>query len=72
MDNKKYDFLLKYIVIGDSGVGKSNIFLQFIRNIFKSTHEVTIGVEFGAKNIEYNGKSITSVDQALNYLYENR
>ena len=56
MDNKKYDFLLKYIVIGDSGVGKSNIFLQFIRNIFKSTHEVTIGVEFGAKNIEYNGK----------------
>ena len=54
MEKDKYDYLLKYIIIGDSGVGKSNIFLQFIKSTFKSSHEVTIGVEFGAKNIQLN------------------
>ena len=32
-------------------VGKSNILLQFSQKKFKSDHEITIGVEFGAKNI---------------------
>ncbi len=32
-------------------VGKSNILLQFAHKKFKTDHEITIGVEFGAKNI---------------------
>ena len=32
-------------------VGKSNILLQFAHKKFKNDHEITIGVEFGAKNI---------------------
>jgi len=38
-------------------VGKSNILLKWTKNTFKNDHEITIGVEFGAKNIkiqEYN------------------
>ena len=41
-----YKFLFKYIVIGDSGVGKSCLLLQFTDHKFQTIHEVTIGVEF--------------------------
>jgi len=46
-----FNYLLKYIIVGDSAVGKSNILLQFAHKKFKNDHEITIGVEFGAKNI---------------------
>ena len=51
-----YDFLLKYIIIGDAAVGKSNLLLRFAQNDFKSEYQLTIGVEFGAKNIDINNK----------------
>ena len=60
-----YHYLFKFIVIGDtgiienySGVGKSCIVLQFIENKTRVTHDVTIGVEFGAKTIPINDKNI--------------
>jgi GTPase SAR1 family protein len=34
---------------GDSGVGKSNLMLRFTDNRYQSAHDVTIGVEFGAR-----------------------
>ena len=39
-------------------VGKSCILLQFTDNKFRNQHELTIGVEFGAKTISINGKSV--------------
>ena len=39
-------------------MGKSCILLQFTDNKFRHQHELTIGVEFGAKTIEINGKTI--------------
>ena len=51
-----YDYLLKYIIIGDAAVGKSNLLLRFAQNDFKMEYQLTIGVEFGAKNIEINNK----------------
>lgn len=45
----KYKYLFKFIVIGDTGVGKSCLVLQFIENRTKASHEITIGVEFGSK-----------------------
>ena len=51
-----YDYLLKYIIIGDAAVGKSNLLLRFTQNDFKNEYQLTIGVEFGAKNIEINNK----------------
>ena len=61
-----YHYLFKYIIIGDTGfnffkrkgVGKSCLLLQFIDKRFRQKHEVTIGVEFGAKMIEYDNLNI--------------
>ena len=51
-----YEYLLKYIIIGDAAVGKSNLLLRFAQNDFKNEYQLTIGVEFGAKNIDINNK----------------
>ena len=53
---KKYDFLLKYIIIGDSIVGKSNLLLRFVYSTFNEEYKLTIGVEFGEKTIEVKNK----------------
>jgi Ras-related protein Rab-2A len=39
-------------------IGKSCILLQFTDNKFRHQHELTIGVEFGAKTIEIDSKLI--------------
>ena len=49
-----YNYLFKYIIIGDSSVGKSNLLMKFANNKFTEDYQATIGVEFGAKNIELN------------------
>ena len=51
-----FNYLLKFVIIGDSGVGKSNILLRYIYNSFSDEFKTTVGVEFGAKNIEINKK----------------
>ena len=51
-----FDYMLKYIIIGDSGVGKSNILLKYIHDQFNEEFQSTIGVEFGAKNIKIKDK----------------
>ena len=51
-DDSQADAKFKIIVIGDSGVGKSCFLLQFTDGDFKDEHNVTIGVEFGAKIID--------------------
>ena len=51
-----YDYLLKYIIIGDAGVGKSNILLRYVYNTFKPEYQLTIGVEFGEKTINAKNK----------------
>lgn len=57
-DDRVTDAKFKIIVIGDSGVGKSCFLLQFTDGDFKDEHNVTIGVEFGAKIIDVDGKSV--------------
>ena len=56
--NNNYDYLFRYIIVGDMAVGKSCILLQFTDNKFRNKHELTIGVEFGAKTISINGRSV--------------
>ena len=51
-----YSYLLKYIIIGDSAVGKSNILLRYAHEKFNEDYQATIGVEFGAKNLEINNE----------------
>jgi GTPase SAR1 family protein len=47
-----YDYLFKVVLIGDSGVGKSNLLSRFTRNEFCSESKSTIGVEFATRSIE--------------------
>ena len=47
----KFNYLLKYVIVGDSGVGKSNILLRYINDTFSEEFKTTVGVEFGAKNL---------------------
>jgi len=53
-----YAYLFKYIIIGDTGVGKSCLLLQFTDKRFQPVHDLTIGVEFGARMISIDNKHI--------------
>ena len=53
-----YDYLFKIVLIGDSGVGKSNLLSRFTRNEFNLESKTTIGVEFAQKTITIDGKVI--------------
>eukprot|EP01012_Entosiphon_sulcatum_P040229 TRINITY_DN53870_c0_g1_i1.p1 TRINITY_DN53870_c0_g1~~TRINITY_DN53870_c0_g1_i1.p1 ORF type:complete len:217 (+),score=30.77 TRINITY_DN53870_c0_g1_i1:37-651(+) len=53
-----HDYLFKYIIIGDSGVGKSCLLLQFTDKRFEPVHDLTIGVEFGARMVTIDSKQI--------------
>ncbi len=47
-----YDYLFKVVLIGDSGVGKSNLLSRFTRNEFSLESKSTIGVEFATRSIQ--------------------
>eukprot|EP01036_Dinobryon_divergens_P037471 gene37471-49026_t len=53
-----YAYLFKYIIIGDTGVGKSCLLLQFTDKRFQPVHDLTIGVEFGARLINIDQHQI--------------
>ena len=60
-----YHSLFKYIIVGDTGrwwseaaVGKSCILLQFTDGRFREKHDLTIGVEFGARTVHIENKMI--------------
>lgn len=53
-----YDYLFKVVLIGDSGVGKSNLLSRFTRNEFNLESKSTIGVEFATRSIQTDGKTI--------------
>ena len=46
------------VLIGDTGVGKSNLLSRFTRDEFNFDSKSTIGVEFATKSIETEGKRI--------------
>jgi len=53
---EEYDYLFKVVLIGDSGVGKSNLLSRFTRNEFSLETKTTIGVEFATRSIQCEGK----------------
>ena len=58
MSETNFHYLFKYIIIGDSAVGKSNILLRYVHGKFNEEFQSTLGVEFEAKNVEINKKII--------------
>ncbi|GLJ42467.1 hypothetical protein SUGI_0880110 [Cryptomeria japonica] len=47
-----FDYLFKVVLLGDSGVGKSNLLMRFARNEFNLESKSTIGVEFATRSIK--------------------
>jgi GTPase SAR1 family protein len=52
------DYTFKIVIVGDSGVGKSNLLSRFTRNEFSLESRSTIGVEFSNKEVQTDGKTI--------------
>jgi Ras-related protein Rab-1A len=53
---ESYNYLIKVILIGDSGTGKTSIINRYINNIYTENYVCTIGVDFMAKNLLINDK----------------
>uniref|UniRef100_A0A673A2W8 Ras-related protein Rab-25 n=1 Tax=Sphaeramia orbicularis TaxID=375764 RepID=A0A673A2W8_9TELE len=51
-------FVSILVLIGDSGVGKSNLLSRFTRNEFNLESKSTIGVEFATRSIQVEGKTV--------------
>lgn len=56
--SREYDHLLKYVIVGDSSVGKSCLLLRFADDQFNENYMTTIGVDFRFKTVTSNGKNI--------------
>lgn len=53
-----YSCLFKFIIIGDEAVGKTCLLLQFTDKRYRTTHQVTVGVEFGSRVIQIGGQQV--------------
>ncbi|URE49079.1 RAB GTPase [Musa troglodytarum] len=56
--DEEYDYLFKVVLIGDAGVGKTNLLSRFARDEFSFETKSTIGVEFATRTIHVDGKLI--------------
>jgi len=53
-----YDYLLKMLLIGDSGVGKSCLLVRFADDTYNSSYISTIGVDFKIKTFDIDNKIV--------------
>jgi Ras-related protein Rab-18 len=54
----KYDHILKFVVIGDSGVGKSAILSRLCTGKFEENMEPTIGIDFYVKTMRMQNQTV--------------
>lgn len=55
---RNYDYLIKLLLIGDSGVGKSCLLLRFSEDSFTPSFITTIGIDFKIRTIDIDGKRV--------------
>ncbi|KAM7266717.1 hypothetical protein ACFE04_004614 [Oxalis oulophora] len=58
LNNEKIDYVFKVVLIGDSGVGKSQLLSRFARNEFNLDSKATIGVEFQTRTLHIDHHTI--------------
>ena len=46
-EDENYNMIFKIVLVGDSGVGKTNLLLRYLKNEFNTQTKATVGVEFG-------------------------
>ena len=57
-EQEPFDYLQKIIIIGDSGVGKSNILLRYTEGKFVDNYMMTIGINYVYKVVEVEGVKV--------------
>jgi len=57
-NQNEYDYLLKYLIIGNSGVGKSCLLLRYAEDQYSDKHIITIGVDFKIKTLTVDSKKV--------------
>lgn len=50
-NNNDYDYLIKFLTLGDSGVGKTSFLHQYADGKFESKFISTVGIDFREKRI---------------------
>lgn len=55
--SKTYDLLIKVLLIGNSGVGKSCLLLRFCQDEFTPSFISTIGIDFKLRTVDLDGKT---------------
>eukprot|EP01118_Nematostelium_gracile_P006189 TRINITY_DN1990_c1_g2_i1.p1 TRINITY_DN1990_c1_g2~~TRINITY_DN1990_c1_g2_i1.p1 ORF type:complete len:222 (+),score=60.06 TRINITY_DN1990_c1_g2_i1:114-779(+) len=58
LEEPDFDYIFKVVILGDSGVGKTNILTRFTSNEFSTNSKTTIGVEFATKGLYISKKYI--------------
>lgn len=56
--DESYNYVYKVVLIGESGVGKSNLLSRFTKNEFNHDSRTTIGVEFSTRTVQMNNFTI--------------
>ena len=49
--SEEFDYIFKVVIVGDSGVGKTNLIGRYLKNEYRQDTKATVGVEFGEKKI---------------------
>ena len=58
MLDENIDFVFKFVIIGDSNVGKSSILNRLLEDKFKTNHETTLGVDLGIKIMKVDNSNV--------------
>jgi Ras-related protein Rab-7A len=59
MTTRQRGSLLKVILLGDSGVGKTSLMNQYVKKQFSHQYKATIGADFLAKDIMIDDRLVT-------------
>ena len=53
---QKYYYKAKFIILGEAGVGKTNLLHRFAKGEFNNKYAITLGMDFLCSNVEEDGK----------------
>ena len=56
--SEEFDYIFKVVIVGDSGVGKTNLIGRYLKNEYRQDTKATVGVEFGEKKYDISGLKI--------------
>ena len=57
-EDENYNMIFKIVLVGDSGVGKTNLLLRYLKNEFNTQTKATVGVEFGNTKVRIDNALI--------------